>query len=47
VTWEEHVVLAWGGDNDDVSPIKGVILGGGQHAVAVSVDVVPADFEVS
>jgi transglutaminase-like putative cysteine protease len=40
---DQHVVLAWGRDYDDVSPIKGVILGGGQHAVAVSVDVVPAD----
>jgi transglutaminase-like putative cysteine protease len=44
---DQHVVLAWGRDYDDVSPIKGVILGGGQHAVAVSVDVVPAEFEVS
>jgi transglutaminase-like putative cysteine protease len=42
---DRHVVLAWGRDYDDVSPIKGVILGGGQHAVAVSVDVVPAEIE--
>jgi transglutaminase-like putative cysteine protease len=34
-----HIVLAWGRDYDDVSPIKGVILGGGQHHVVVGVDV--------
>jgi transglutaminase-like putative cysteine protease len=44
---DQHVVLAWGRDYDDVSPIKGIILGGGQHVVAVSVDVVPADFELA
>jgi transglutaminase-like putative cysteine protease len=39
----EHLLLAWGRDYDDVSPIKGVILGGGQHAVRVAVDVTRAD----
>lgn len=39
---DQHVVLAWGRDFDDVSPIKGVILGGGAHRVAVSVEVAPA-----
>ncbi len=34
-----HVTLAWGRDFMDVSPIRGVILGGGQHALRVSVDV--------
>lgn len=38
---DQHIVLAWGRDYDDVSPIKGVILGGGQHSVSVSVSVVP------
>ncbi len=38
---DKHVVLAWGRDYDDVSPIKGVLLGGGSHAVTVAVDVVP------
>ncbi|AWM40604.1 transglutaminase [Gemmata obscuriglobus] len=38
---ERHVLLAWGRDYDDVSPLKGVILGGGQHVVKVSVDVCP------
>ena len=38
---DKHIVLAWGRDYDDVSPIKGVILGGGQHTVHVAVNVVP------
>jgi transglutaminase-like putative cysteine protease len=37
---DKHITLAWGRDYDDVSPIKGVILGGGRHAPTVSVDVV-------
>jgi transglutaminase-like putative cysteine protease len=36
---DRHVLLAWGRDYNDVSPLKGVILGGGQHTVTVSVDV--------
>jgi transglutaminase-like putative cysteine protease len=36
---DTHITLAWGRDYDDVSPIKGVILGGGHHTVAVAVDV--------
>jgi transglutaminase-like putative cysteine protease len=35
-----HVTLARGLDYGDVSPIRGVILGGGQHTLQVSVDVV-------
>jgi transglutaminase-like putative cysteine protease len=41
VAREEHIVLAWGRDYGDVSPIRGVILGGGEHALSVAVDVVP------
>jgi transglutaminase-like putative cysteine protease len=37
-----HVTLARGLDYGDVSPIRGVILGGGQHMLQVSVDVVRA-----
>jgi transglutaminase-like putative cysteine protease len=33
------VTLAWGRDYSDISPIRGVILGGGQHSLTVSVDV--------
>jgi transglutaminase-like putative cysteine protease len=38
---EDHVVLGWGRDYDDVSPVKGVLLGSGKHTVGVSVDVEP------
>ena len=38
-----HGVLAWGRDYEDVSPIKGVNLGGGRHSMSVEVDVVPSD----
>jgi transglutaminase-like putative cysteine protease len=37
---DEHLLLAWGRDYDDVSPVKGVIHGGGQHSVSVAVEVV-------
>ena len=40
---DHHIQLAWGRDFDDVSPIKGVILGGGQQVVRVAVDVIPAE----
>ena len=33
---DEHVTLAWGRDFSDASPLKGVILGGGEHTVSVS-----------
>jgi transglutaminase-like putative cysteine protease len=32
------VVLAWGRDYGDISPVRGVILGGGRHSVTVGVD---------
>ncbi len=38
----EHVTVAWGRDFGDVSPVKGVILGGGHHTLQVSVDVAEA-----
>jgi transglutaminase-like putative cysteine protease len=34
-----HITLAWGRDYHDVSPIHGVILGGGNHTLRVHVDV--------
>jgi transglutaminase-like putative cysteine protease len=34
-----HLLLAWGRDYDDVSPVKGVNLGGSRHSVTVGVDV--------
>ncbi|HTO08043.1 MAG TPA: transglutaminase family protein [Myxococcota bacterium] len=39
VVSDQHLTLAWGRDYGDVSPIKGVILGGGGHTVDVGVDV--------
>jgi transglutaminase-like putative cysteine protease len=33
-----HVTLAWGRDFGDVSPLHGLILGGGAHSLKVSVD---------
>jgi transglutaminase-like putative cysteine protease len=38
---ERHVTVAWGRDYGDVSPLRGVILGGGQHVLHVGVSVVP------
>jgi transglutaminase-like putative cysteine protease len=38
-----HVTLAWGRDYSDVSPIHGVILGGGAHSLRVAVDVAAVD----
>jgi transglutaminase-like putative cysteine protease len=35
---ESHVTLSWGRDYGDVSPVRGVILGGRDHEVEVSVD---------
>ena len=41
VVRDEHVVLAWGRDYGDISPVRGVILGGGHHTVTVGVDLEP------
>lgn len=38
---ERHITVAWGRDFNDVSPIRGVMVGGGQHQLSVAVDVVP------
>ncbi len=37
----DHITVAWGRDYNDVSPIQGVIVGGGEHKMQVSVDVAP------
>jgi transglutaminase-like putative cysteine protease len=39
---ERHVTVAWGRDFSDVSPLRGVVIGGGEHGVGVAVDVVPS-----
>ncbi len=36
---EDHVWLAWGRDYTDVAPIRGVLCGGGQRTMSVSVDI--------
>lgn len=38
---EEHVLLGWGRDFGDVSPLRGIILGGGRHKLEVGVDLAP------
>lgn len=38
---DRHIVTAWGRDYGDVTPLKGVIYGGGTHTIDVSVDVQP------
>jgi transglutaminase-like putative cysteine protease len=45
VVKDEHVLLGWGRDFSDVSPVVGVILGGGGHAVSVSVHLEPVNKE--
>jgi transglutaminase-like putative cysteine protease len=36
---QSHITVAYGRDFSDVSPLKGVVLGGGRHYVKVGVDV--------
>jgi transglutaminase-like putative cysteine protease len=45
VVHEEHVLLGWGRDYGDVSPVQGVILGGGAHHLKVAVDLEPDEAE--
>lgn len=39
VPLDQHITLAWGRDYSDVTPLKGIAFGGGQHTLSVSVDV--------
>ncbi len=41
VATDGHVWLGWGRDYGDVSPIRGILLGGGRHSLRVSVDIEP------
>jgi transglutaminase-like putative cysteine protease len=36
---DQHITVAWGRDFSDVSPLKGVAIGGGKHKAVISVDV--------
>jgi transglutaminase-like putative cysteine protease len=40
-----HVTVAWGRDYGDVTPLRGVLLGGSEHQLRVGVSVVPLDSE--
>jgi transglutaminase-like putative cysteine protease len=40
---DRHITVAFGRDYSDVAPLQGVILGGGDHELAVSVDVARLD----
>ncbi|QDT65099.1 transglutaminase family protein [Calycomorphotria hydatis] len=40
---EDHITLIWGRDYQDVTPVRGLYVGGGQHTMGVSVDVAPLD----
>ena len=40
---DEHATLAWGRDFSDVTPMRGVILGAGEQALAVRVTVSPME----
>ena len=42
---EEHITVAYGRDFSDVSPVSGVITGGGRHEVRVAVDVEPLEID--
>lgn len=35
----QHITTAWGRDYSDVTPLKGIIFGGGENILSVSVDV--------
>ena len=41
IAGDEHVTVAWGRDYGDVSPINGIVLGGGEQRVDVAVEVRP------
>ena len=43
VVQEEHVVLGWGRDYGDISPVRGVMLGGGDHGLTIGVDLEPVE----
>lgn len=44
---DRHITVAWGRDYGDVSPVKGVVLGGGEHTIRVGVDVARLEPDVA
>lgn len=43
---ERHIAIGWGRDFHDISPVKGVVLGGGASRLNVAVDVTPLEKEI-
>jgi transglutaminase-like putative cysteine protease len=43
---DSHISIGWGRDYSDICPIQGVFVGGGDHTMGVSVDVLPESTEV-
>jgi transglutaminase-like putative cysteine protease len=45
---DQHITVAWGRDFNDVSPMRGTVLGGGKQTLDVSVTMTPVfDHELS
>ena len=42
----EHITLGWGRDFSDVTPMRGIVLGGGEHELEVRVTVTPLSSEI-
>ena len=43
IPFQSHVTLSWGRDYGDISPVRGIILGGRDHKVEVGVDMEPVE----
>jgi transglutaminase-like putative cysteine protease len=43
IPYNQHITTAWGRDYSDVTPLKGIIFGGGDNILSVSVDVLRID----
>lgn len=44
---QEHITLGWGRDFSDVTPLRGVVLGGDKHSLQVNVTVSPLAISLS
>lgn len=47
IVGERHVTIGWGRDYSDVTPLRGVLLGGARHQLTVAVSVVPIESAAS
>jgi len=41
ITEDAHITIAWGRDYEDICPVQGVFIGGGEHNMGIAVDVIP------